>query len=41
LSEGAQTYGAKDEKRQRNCKKEGVPIHVILHFGATEPTSAY
>jgi hypothetical protein len=26
----AQTYCAKDEKRQRNCKKDNVPIHVIL-----------
>jgi hypothetical protein len=35
LNVDAHAYGAKDEKRQRNCKKDGVPIHVVLLFGAT------
>jgi hypothetical protein len=30
LNVDAHAYGAKDEKRQRNCKKDGVPIHVVL-----------
>jgi hypothetical protein len=36
----AQTYNAKDENRQRNCKKDGVPVHVVLRFEATELTGA-
>jgi hypothetical protein len=35
LNVDAHAYGAKDKKRQRNCKKDGVPIHVVLLFGAT------
>jgi hypothetical protein len=37
----AQTYCAKDEKRQCNCKKDNVPIHVILLFGAPEPAAEW
>ena len=40
LSVDAQTYSAKDENRQHKCKRDGVPIHIILLFGATEPTGA-
>jgi hypothetical protein len=40
LSVDAQTYSAKDENRQHKCKRDGVPIHITLLFGATEPTGA-
>jgi hypothetical protein len=32
MSVDAQAYRAKDEKRQGDCKKDGVQIHVFALF---------